>query len=1433
MMNFNMNISGIPNMNKSIIIVCFVCLISFGVFAEDFQTQLSEQYNKKHEFKNETYLQIKKFIEDNPESQFLANLYYQLSELSIEIEVENPQKIIEYYEAVLTYDENFPEKDVVLYNIAFYNFLVEKEKRDQARIDNVNLAQNWPEELRLSELKLRKTINSYSTIISNFKESKYFVESQYRLGNIYLDIALDSRNPQEFYPKALEYYDMVVFSENDILKDYGLFQRGWTHFYSGEFEEALNDFNEILLKIDTNSDKLLKLYFEADAIENIAFSLIEYDGAQYDQASLAAEKALEIFKNYFNSDYAREIILKSVELELLYAAPMRAIDFYNVLIKLYPDYVDSPAYIDSITAIYRNSSFELRGELSASEEIVIENNRLISDYNYDSSWYQNNDSSKDVYISGIIRNAYNIIEPRYYNNFVREKTEENYLLYCDLVENYSKFPQYNDEEGIVKLKSLYFNKAEISKSLAQYSNNPSHYLIAVKDMKYYNEAYPDNETAFRYQEEIFYSIEKIYEILQDTVKVAPYRDAIHEVIISEEDLNQMYIAESNIFENSLKDPSISFENKEKRLIQIIESRAELEYLHYDNDLAEADYLEMLEYQLEPEKHSRVYSRLAEISFIKKDFLKEEMYYRYAADVAPAELKEDYTNNYLIAIQSHAELLYSQSDYDSAAVEYLRINSEIEKIEAGSGTAYRLKAIDAYEQGLYYQKAIDQYLEIAESKQQKGEVFAACVGAWTISDSTLNDWIQSEYIRQYFINRFPLSNEAYKLRLQNIKMYESDVFADTLAAGNMYLKLHNDSESIDLGGEDPAKLYLKAIKIFNDFDQEDLVIENMLRFEKIYPQHPMSIEFLKSVALIYSENEEEQKLEDIAKYIYQKNPQIDLLSEIAIGKFRKIKTNIDTHFENKEYSQMDAKISEFQVLEREYKNDGLNLPLESIYEIFDYYQAYQRYYQRYDNELSSIRSEFITKTPDQLIRVNEATEWKKHIINNRRINKVMDQCEEIRASVIQLIKDGLTYDLSTENKTQALYLVAQCYEHGADVSEVQINKFTDVSRQLNNETLSDNPIQQKQYIENIRGQGKKMAFAFTKKAMEIYNYIITSFYDDKDYYDMWTDLSYQKLVDSGLRNQKIYEDILLDTLWMINEEPINEKSLGWIDSLLVGENSSQVAILRRNFTTDIKPDFIILNIFSNGEISNIKLNDETIALDESKKDNQHNLNQNTIRITKLVTRGDNSIVITMERDPEDSLLIYSAQMTLQYNEKELLYYRSTEEKVILTDLHWFSSTGELGDNPSPDSTWIFAGKSNFRFFKNQIYNMERTEATGIWYPLIDTTSAQTSYFAKSFIIDTDVTEAQLSFIGQKTTSIWLNGILIVNNQEIVLDKSLNKAESLLIPLTQLMKGENLLIVRVEGEEKHKGFIAELKYRQLKTDIIEHKEPIGLEGENSGE
>jgi len=1426
---------------KILIILLNLSLIIISLISDEIPDGLQSKYAEKREFKQEVYNNTLKFIKENPDSPKLALSYFNLAELSIEIDVNEPEKTLDYFQKVLEYDPNHEREDVVYYNIGYYSYLVELNRRNEKRLKNLDQAINWPSEMRLNEKELEISISAFKKLMNDFPESAYHTESIYRLGTIYFEIAMDAREPQSYFQKAIEYFDLVARNPEDPLYHYGLFQRGWSYFSSGDFEKSIEDFTKILDIINTDGSSLKKALFEADAIDNIAFSLIEYDGTDYEKESIASEKAREIFINYVTDQYAKKILRKAIELELKYSAPMRAVDIYNSYIWLYPQSLECPSYIDSIVTLYTNYPSRVRQDLDPQELVIKEKIRLIRDYRTDSQWYVQNLANDIEPQLAIIREAYEFMDSKYYNNFVREMNEDNYLIYDDLVENYGLYPSFMDADGIERFRSMRIRRIEISANLAELSQKPAYYFFVINNIEAFNVDYPDHENYYNYEEDKFYSSEKIYQLLIDDVKENVFIDSIHNIYLDQDQLESFYIASSINYETMLNSPQFSSDYKENELIRITQLRAELRYFRNELDEAYNDYSTLLTYDLNNDLRTEAYARMAEISREREDFVSEEQYYREAIKYALPEEKEAFNNNILAAIQSGADKFVDQTDYNLAAQEYLRLANEIEDSNPEKSISFRMKAIESYKQGEQYQDAIDQYLEVASRVSGKQKVFTAYLGAWSISDTLLADWDQSEKLRNSFISRYPNSNEAYKLRLQVIRFYEDEnKFDDKEQAAKLYLKLHEDADNLDLREDKKENIYLKALRLYQDMGNDDKSVELMLEFERMYPEHPLANDFLRKVALIYDQRGEEKKYEDLAEYIFTKDPSIDLYTTIVAEKLAKINLEVDSLFYAGEYDSMMEKIGEFKEVDEQYKQNGGDLDLNSFYDQFQYYSNYVDFYQRFDARIDYVNNEFLNSTPDQLIKVNELTQWKKHLIDGKRIENLMKKNDSISRDVIELIKEGNDYDLPTESRTQALYLAAKAYDYSSQIVEIQVQKFVDVSNQLNNEQMRANPTQQREYKQNLLGIGKNMAYEFKKKAGELYQSLLKTFYDEKEYSDKWTELAYEQLVQWGVRQPKIFVNHYLTNDWKIGlnkgiaELPNLQDTTYWKQIDFIPEkmllDSSQVAmfegnkswLISRNLNLEIKPELLRIDYIAREPVE-IYIN-KTRLEKQPEKDKTYQTDLYDYSLYHLLTakhlnKEENEISFMIDSiDDLLGLAYFSSRIGVQYDHNKLTFARSMEKRHLYSDLSWTTQLADsIGNDFDPEGNVTEPAITTLDLETYQPEDIFSSQAFPIWYPELDTTSVSYVFFFRELEIDVEVLEATARYYAEEEITIWINDIKFVESEKIKVNVDNNQPITGELIIPNLTKGHNEILIGVKSGKKNKGLIFELNYLVQKNNL----------------
>jgi len=1437
-------------MNKKIIstLILGLFIVSTTVFASETDSSIREKYEQKNTFKKDVYNKTLKFINQNPNSPGLAKLYFNIAEMSTEIDVNYPAKIASYYKHVLEKDPNFPEKDYVLYKYGYYYFQAQLDLRNEQRQANMDLVINWPDYLRINEKKLQPAIDAYKTILTDFPESDYNSESLYRLGNIYFEIALDSEQPREYFEIALEYFDQLAQREGDPKQYYGIFHKAWTYFASGRFEESIYEFTKILKIIQENPDSGFDIFFKDDAIDNIAFSLIEYDGIDFESYSVASQKAIEIF-NAYNPEFAKNIIKKSIELKKMYNAPMQMIDFYNSFISLFPNDIETPMIVDSIITVFKRNPSRVR-EKTAVEKIFEQYVRLTTEFGGNSSWYEinkpnlNNDSPQII----LIRKAYEqFVEPRYLNNFVRNKRYDDYLTYRNLTFGYSALNDIADSTMTVKMKQMQFNVVAMSQEIADTFQKPYDYFVAINDIKEFDKTYVEYPEKTDLKEFEYNDYEQIYNILQDSVKVAPYEIAEMNLKIDEAILDSIYVQASKAYQKYLE--TYNIQNIDA-IVKLVYKRAELYFSKelYDDASLEFNYL--LDFIERESTYSNnnlqeiAFNKLAIISNQKGDYKAAEAYYRKANLIASEENKAIYQNNILANMQYQANTLAETANYLDAANEYLRMSVELKNTDSEKSLGFKTKAIENFKAAGEYQKAIDLLLEIAVDKQDKEDKLAVFVNAWTITDS-LKDYSQSELLRNMFINQYPNSNEAYRAKVQIIDFYENEPYHDKLKAAEMYMELHDAAVNgnLDIGDVNPSSLYLKAIALSKDIEEQKMV-ELLLDFERKYPNHEKANEFLIEVAKIYKKNGETDKFETLARNIYKKDPSINILQDIAIDKLNAQKDLIVNYFNEKRFDEMFVEIDKFKELDDSFKADGLNLDLSSIYEQFSYFKSYVEYYVKFDKKILSIKENFINAPLNSLVRVNENTTWGKHLIKGKkRIAKLEQRAEKLDKELIDLIKEGNEkYQLPIERKTEALYLIVEVYEFSANVINTQINKYLSESNEINVKYAANLGLQKK-IIKSVEIARNKEIAKLLGQAKKRCKQLYDTFAKDKDYSDVYTDLAYQKLVDWGIESPKIYVDYYTDMNWKMQNENVSDSllTIEWVsaqlDSNFVLLDSAEVISLPAldknvvKFTFDLEylPEVYFIDYVSDFP-ANIYVNQQMI--DKKHQEGElidfadRKLQEYSLANGGMLNVGLNEIMFEIPGNPQNET-DFAAHIRLQYDEAKLEFEKTTEKGEIVTDYDWKVipknnlSIDEIYASLNIASTdsvrtseleWVQAGDAKLQIYKAQIFGMEETQAIPIWHPKLDTTDVKTMVFYKE--IDGELISAELKFLAQQKCSIWFNNKLVIQDDEYTFDTSLLKAISQEIKLNEFNPERNILMIEVTGSEKYKGLILEMDYIKRK-------------------
>jgi len=442
---------------------------------DSIKSEMDASYENKKAKAENLYNYYKSYLEKYPESPYLADIYFQMAEITYELfphdDYNTYQQIINYLHKVLAAKSDFPQKDVIYFNIAYFDYFKQKINISEERIKYTGSFQEMPSSLFLTKDKVDTSIKYYRKIIKQFPRSAVFDESIYRMGDLYFDLANDTKSSQkrkEYLNEAKNYYKQLSFKECDLQEE-ASYKLGWVYFSLNDYSSAIANFVELLNKItfydsivhsDMSSGEtdFAKNFvqgaqiFEKEIIKYVALSFAGYDSTNYSSHPIGTDKFEKIFDKIKSVKYAQKILL---ELCLIYknvGYQNKALASYNVFLKLFPLYKNNPLIRQELIQSYANMDSISRAEDEKEKITVI--------YTSDSDWYKTYQDSQSVLEINlpIINNAYDYILGNTINNLVDTKKDKFYHKAIYLSEQYlNLFPDSTETMEVEKnLAQIFF-----------------------------------------------------------------------------------------------------------------------------------------------------------------------------------------------------------------------------------------------------------------------------------------------------------------------------------------------------------------------------------------------------------------------------------------------------------------------------------------------------------------------------------------------------------------------------------------------------------------------------------------------------------------------------------------------------------------------------------------------------------------------------------------------------------------------------------------------------------------------------------------------------------------------------------------------------------------------------------------------------------------
>ena len=1392
---------------------------------------------------------------EQPSGAFLisnADLYYNMAELQYVLNVNDRRQALNYYNKVLELDPEHTFKERVLYNRGFISMVTTKDRINSTRsTDNAAAAGG----VKFTAQEFRVAIDSFEDIRSNYPLSPLRDEAIYHLGTMYLLIAADNNaEASVYYTKANDCFNDIIAKTDSPYYYHALYQRGYVSLNQGtDYRSSIHDYTEILKAIEAgkiSDPNIVKPYHQA-SIENIAFALIALDGQDFSKDALGAEDSV-LRTDLSMDDYIAIMDIAARRKSEDLNAPKQAIDIMLAKIRKYPLSINNPTILDS-TVVLWNSYYTYLDPATRQATVAPLDYRyaryldIKRGYNQNSEWYKVNKDNKsfDAQLK-VLDKVYATIEARLTNVFVQTPNHENLMAYQNHIKDYEAFAALHGDKLADRKIQWTKNLAQYSAFLADKSTDPMDWKTAQESLYAYNDN-PNNKPELQYEGLAFKYIQSIYADQMPKLKAGGYTP-IDSAFADTNKVYEYYVRGVRRFVTKLELPENKTAENQKLAEDLLLSLGDISFesgrynealMHYNDQLAKANTY--TDPAVKRVALRNLYIKIAETHEAKKDYASAEANYRLALGVANDQADRDLIQN-SISLQIQNSIDSSGSDKAKVGDEYIRLAGEFKSSNQQRYLGYMQEAKKAYIEANQTQKAIDVLMLLAGERQNKDEVYALSFEAWDLAQTKLNDTAQVTALQKTFTDRFPMSFEAYTLRVASIARLNQNP-ATREQAADAFVALHDEAraKTVNIGSDKPEDIYLWAIDSYRLGSNQEKLITNLQRFIQLYPNHSNVVPYMIYIADEYQKQGNTAEYEKMAKAIFQKDKtQAVRYQNIANAHLGRIAFEFDTAYikasKNTEFVKADwdlvfAKRDEFKRTEATYMKEGLTFNSQSAYDNFakaekerSTIEAKIAFLKNYDTQLTAMEnSGFISKTPATLITLNANTTWQNHLFGGKpnRVGALKPQVTAEVNKVIALIESGSKYTLDNQRRTRALNLISRINEHAANAIKTQVNRYFEIASEWapykNRNTMSQEEYDQLQgNLIAYSGQFANEYIAASYGAhIQVYNTYYSAGYNDR--YTAYTVNKLQELKATP-DYQKI--EYPLGSGWDMSLEK-GTANLSAQVGAVTSPNGIQMGslnipggnavIMRKTIAAKVQPEFGFVQMVFPFD-AEIRINNVDVEASYVPTDTLTAGDPNTIRYALMIgaeywTEGNNSIELKFPNKASEALPLMVSLQVITDKEK-LAGAVSTEVKKYLTGPSWKAFTVNAATGAEAAVNTINA--TEFNVPQNKIIGMENSAAKAIWVPETGTARANLVVFEYEFDMDTMFREGFLSFVAPMEASIVLNGTEIAAGEALDYDPDPLVVYPVRVNFDaqNIVAGKNKLRVIVTNDSNFRGMLAEI-------------------------
>ncbi len=1417
--------------------------------------------------RKQLYARITLFIKDNPNfSAFeqpagfgkligVSHLYNKLAELHYAIYPTDPTNALVHYRKVLEIDPRFYLRDAVQYNIGFIsNFLIrfELDNAIDKFFDLNPQATTRPEHLRYGEDKFQETILAFKDIFDNFKDSPLFEEAAYRLGTLYFQIGTDAPEPIRFYDIARNYYNALVDKETSPYRYEALYQRGWTYLNSNleqHFKLALDDFIQILQAIDDGKitdPTEIKSYLYT-SVQNIGYCLTAIDGTDFISPAKGAQYVLTNPATYSNLDLVEKMVGVAIKTKLELQAPMQAIDFMRAMIQLRPHALDNPTRLDSIITTYYRYRNQLRPGQGIDDIRYGINLEIISAYHRESQWFITHKDHVEFRDQlAIVRKAYLDIEYRLNSNFLNNPNPETYAAYLSHIDRIHSFAEIHGDD----YPSWYLGRRENiiahGDLLARKTNDPLVYINTI-DMIYALRAeLTDQAKLFNYEGLAFRFAQTVHDSLAPQLIEYSKSNPDLKLPSSSDDIYLWYKNIANRFLTILVSDTYRSPENVRLYSQILFNLADKEFERGWYQYATVHYIKLLEIRdaLTGPEVRGLYIQLARISENEKKYRDAENWYRQALDYA--QNAEDRAMLYSLAlyqIQRIIDEAEESNNFELAASQYLRLAEEFKVSDSNRSTGYMMESHKALVKSNQYQSSIDILLQVAAEKTSVQDVYVLYFDAWNIADSLMNRKDLAARLQNEFMEKYPSSNETFRLRVSNIERKAQNPQTRNEAA-DLYLMLHQDAKAkrVDTKDIPEEQIFLWALDVVQQTRDEKRLNQLLEGFIQEYPRHNLVVPYMMRITDYALAQGDTLKSDRLAKEIFQKEKSNFIRYEnVARRNLRKVAIEFENAYQNQNWTLAFAKRDEFKKMEADYQREGLNLSFQALYaefnnaqKAYDAIQAKNAFCRRFDTQMTALENGFVKRRPADLISVSTRTTWKNHLTGGRPnlLSAFKRQVTDEINKVIALIREGQQFDLDNARSLRALSHIAAINEFAAHVVKTAIARYIEVSWEVGEYRNRRN--YSKEDYDFIVGGINRMRDDYAQEYLNAAYRSYLEIYDNyhlAGYTNVHTLRARSKLEEWNALPPYKVETYLLGDGWEISmgkigaSDPRTAAGLKGETVSPKGQKLSVVDIppnhelvLGRTFRARVAPEFGLAQIVFPYDAS-FSINKTKIEAPIYTRVDTLNASQPFLTTQFAVplqhnywTAGTNQVEMRFPNTSAKNLEFHFA-MKVIYNTATLKAAIPVETVKINTDNRWDA----LVFDPVTDRFVAVQSVAATRFNipVASIDEISETQASPIWVTESSENPVKRVMFKRSFIIDTEFREGYLVFVAPQSATVLLNGHNLGDNYGFMYDPDPLAVYPNMVYFdsSQIVKGRNEIQIIVDNVSDFRGFLAEISFKIL--------------------